>query len=209
MSVVPRGEEYITTLWNDDYSIIRAKWTLYESYVYAVVQSKAAVREAIEENGGLEEDDVDDTRSELAKAVDKGICCTGFQFTKITDDETHWYEGTRMPKGKGVLHKFHNGARIRLSRENAPEDERWNACIKIYRRGLQNILWLKLEKKCRLTLQWVIGDGIWCQMNKRCITCWRVFVTCAWEGQPSMTCAYQTRHSCYKNASLCNEHQLH
>ena len=147
MSVVPRGEEYITTLWNDDYSIVRANYTLYESYVYAVVQSRAAVREAIEENGGLEEDDVHDTRSEIEKALDKGICRTGFQFTKITDDETHWYEGTRMPKGKGASHRFNNGARIRLSRENASEDERWNASIKIQRRGTPTTIVLDATEK--------------------------------------------------------------
>ena len=123
-SVAPRREEYITTLWNDDYSIIRAKWTLYESYVYAVVQSKAAVREAIEEIGCLEMDDVDDTRREIEKALDKGTCRTGFQFTKITEDETQWHEGTRMPEGKGALPEFDNGARIRLSCEDASADER-------------------------------------------------------------------------------------
>ena len=48
-------------------------------------------------------DDVDDTRREIEKALDKGTCRTGFQFTKITDDETHWYEGSRMRKGEGVL----------------------------------------------------------------------------------------------------------
>ena len=49
-----------------------------------------------------------------------------------------------MRKGKGVLHKLH-GDRIRLSRENAFEDERWNASIKIYRRGLQKLSRLKPE----------------------------------------------------------------
>ena len=82
MSVVPRQEEYITTLWNDGYSIVRADYKLYDSYVYAIVQSKAVVREAIEENGGLEEDDVDDTRREFDKALDEGNRCTGFQFVK-------------------------------------------------------------------------------------------------------------------------------
>ena len=88
---------------------------MYESYVYAVVQSKAAVREAIEEIGCLDMDDVDDTRREIEKALDKGTCRTGFRFTKITVDETQWHEGTRMPEGKGALPEFDNGARIRLS----------------------------------------------------------------------------------------------
>ncbi len=82
MSVVPRQEEYITTIWNHDYSILRADYKLYDSYVYVMTQSKAVVREAIEENGGREEDDVDDTRKEIDKVLDKGICCTGFQFVK-------------------------------------------------------------------------------------------------------------------------------
>ena len=71
MSVVLRSEEYITTLWHDEYSI-RAKWTLFESDVYVVVHSKAAVRQAIEEIGGLEVDDVDDTCNEIGHALDKG-----------------------------------------------------------------------------------------------------------------------------------------
>ena len=37
-----------------------------------VVQSKAAFREAIEEIGGLEVDDVDDTCNEIGHALDKG-----------------------------------------------------------------------------------------------------------------------------------------
>ena len=82
MSVVARKEEYITTLWGNVYSIVRANYKYYASYVHAVLQSKALVREACEENGGLGEDDVDDTRKEIDKALDKGICCTGVQFRK-------------------------------------------------------------------------------------------------------------------------------
>ena len=126
MSVVPRREEYITTFQNDDYCIIRAKWTLYESYVYAVVQSKTAIREAIEEIDCLEMDDVDDIRREIEKALDKDTCRTGFRFTKITEDKTQWHEGTRMPEGKGALPKFENGARIRLSCEDASADKRYH-----------------------------------------------------------------------------------
>ena len=73
-----------------------------------VVQSKAAFRQAIEEIGGLEVDDVDDTRSEIEKALDKGTCRTGFQFRKITEDETQWHEGTGFSKGK-ALPEFDNG----------------------------------------------------------------------------------------------------
>ena len=43
------------------------------------------------------------------------------------------------------MHKLH-GDRIRLSRENAFEDERWNASIKSYRRGLLKLSRLKTEK---------------------------------------------------------------
>ena len=69
-------------------------------------------------------DDVDDTRREIEKALDKGTCRTGFQFTKITEDETQWHEVTRIPEGKGALPEFDNGARIRLSCEDASADER-------------------------------------------------------------------------------------
>ena len=82
MSVAERKAVYITTLWGKYYSIDPADYKHYESYVHAVCQSKALVREACEENGGLEEDDVDDTRKEIDKALDKGICCTGVQFRK-------------------------------------------------------------------------------------------------------------------------------
>ena len=67
---------------NDGYSIGRADYKLYESYIYAIVQSKAVVREAIEETGGLVGDDADDSRNEIDKVPDKGICCAAFQFVK-------------------------------------------------------------------------------------------------------------------------------
>ena len=82
MSVADRNVEYITTLWGKAYSIDRAVYTHYVSYVHAVCQSKALVLEACEETGGLAEDDVDDTRKEIDKALDKGIFCTGVQFRK-------------------------------------------------------------------------------------------------------------------------------
>ena len=71
MSVVLRSEEYITTLWHDEYSI-RAKWTLFESDVYVVVDSKAALRQAIQEIGGVAVDNVDDTCNEIWHALGKG-----------------------------------------------------------------------------------------------------------------------------------------
>ena len=49
-----------------------------------------------------------------------------------------------MRKGRNVLHKLH-GDSSRLSRENAFEDERWNASISIYRRGLQKLSRLKAK----------------------------------------------------------------
>ena len=82
MSVVTQDEEYITTLWGIVYSIVRAKYKYYASYVYAVTQSKASVREACEDNGGREEIDENDTRKEIDKALEKGICCIGIQFIK-------------------------------------------------------------------------------------------------------------------------------
>ena len=41
---------------------------------------------AIETIGGLEVEDVDDTRNEIGQALDKGTCRIGFQCTKITED---------------------------------------------------------------------------------------------------------------------------
>ena len=73
MSVVPRQEEYITTLWNDGYSIVRADYKLYDSYVYAIVQSKAEVCQVIEVNGGLAEDHADDTRREFDKVLQVSV----------------------------------------------------------------------------------------------------------------------------------------
>ena len=82
MSADEQDKVYITTLWGKNYSVARTTYKYYESFIHAVTQSKALVREACEENGGLAENDVDDTRSELDKAVGKGICCTGVQFEK-------------------------------------------------------------------------------------------------------------------------------
>ena len=110
MSAVERKVRCITTLWGTFYSIDPAHYRHYESYVYAVTQSKALVREACEENGGLEEDDVDDTRKEIDKAVDKGICCTGIEFIKRQENKTHLYEGTRTHRSRGHLSKFNSHA---------------------------------------------------------------------------------------------------
>ena len=74
-------------------------------------------------------DDVDDTRREIEKAMDKGTCRTGFQSTKKTEDETKWHEVTRMPADKGDLPEFDNGARIRLRRGDASKDKRDQRCI--------------------------------------------------------------------------------
>ena len=73
---------YIATLWGRDYFIDITNYESYESYVYAVCQSQALVREAVEENGHWDEHDEEDTRNEIDKAVDKGICCTGVLFIK-------------------------------------------------------------------------------------------------------------------------------
>ena len=45
---------------------------LFESDVYVVVDSKAALRQAIQEIGSLAVDDVDDTCNEIGQALDKG-----------------------------------------------------------------------------------------------------------------------------------------
>ena len=58
------------------------------------------------------------------KALDKDTCRTSFRCTQITEDKTQWHEGTRMPEGTGALPEFENGARIRLSCEDASADER-------------------------------------------------------------------------------------
>ena len=63
---------------------------------------------AIETIGGLEVEDVDDTRNEIGQALDKGTCRTGFQCTNIAEDETQWHEGTEFSKGK-ALPEFDNG----------------------------------------------------------------------------------------------------
>ena len=63
---------------------------------------------AIEPISGLAVEDVDDTRNEIGQALDKGTCRTGFQCTKITEDETQWHEGTGISKGK-ALPEFVNG----------------------------------------------------------------------------------------------------
>ena len=76
MSVADRNVEYITTVWGKAFNIDRDVYTHYASFVHAVCESKALVLEACEETGGLAEDDVDDTRKAIDKAVDKGICCT-------------------------------------------------------------------------------------------------------------------------------------
>ena len=124
---------YITTLWGEPQVIDKAEYEFFDSHVYAVSMSEALVREACEETGGPEEYNVDDTRTELDKAVDKGICCTGVEFTiKQDDDETEWYEGSLTSESRrGNLLNFGNNARIRLSRLDASANARWSASIKM------------------------------------------------------------------------------
>ena len=69
-------------------------------------------------------DDVDDTRRELEKALDKGTCRTGFQSTQQTEHEAHWHEVTRLPEDKGNWPEVNNDARIGLSCEIESSDER-------------------------------------------------------------------------------------
>ena len=123
---------HITTLWRGRQVINKADYKFFESHVYAVSMSEALVREAYEETGGPEEYNVDDTRTELDKAVEKGTCCTDVEFTlNRDDDETEWYEGSLTPGNRGCLQNFGNNARIWLSRLDASANARWSASIKI------------------------------------------------------------------------------
>ena len=125
-------EVFITTLWDKPHTIVRANYKNHDSYVYAVTWSQAAAREANEENGEEEEEDEEDNRTETEKAVQKGICCTGVRFTRVTYGEEHWYTGIHTATGQGSFAKFQSGVRIRLSRKDPVEDGRRNASIKIH-----------------------------------------------------------------------------
>ena len=132
MSDAKHNAVYIATVWGQEYSIKRKRYKFYDSYVYAVCQSQALVREAVEENGHWDEHDEEDTRNEIDKAVDKGICCTGIVFRKIqAADGTDLYIGSLTSESKGRVANFSNNARIRLSRVETSADARWSAGIKI------------------------------------------------------------------------------
>ena len=72
------------------------------------------------------------TAQKSKKTVQKGICCTGVRFTRVTYGEEHWYTGIHTATGQGSFAKFQSGVRIRLSRKDPVEDGRRNASIKIH-----------------------------------------------------------------------------
>ena len=122
---------FITKVWGKIFTVNRGDYEHDETFTYTHTMMKILLREACAANGGLTEEDVDDTRSELAKAVDKGICCTGVQFKKHRKDAREFFEGTLETGSSGNLAKFKTHASIRFSRIADGEDAQWSKSVKI------------------------------------------------------------------------------
>ena len=88
-----------------------------------------------------------DTRKEIDKAVDKGICCTGIKFIKRQENKTHVYEGALSHRCRGHLWEFIRKARVRLSRVDSLEGARLTASFKS--ESLSNeIFTIEATEKC-------------------------------------------------------------